>query len=193
MINSPLFESQSFCLAALDEENDAEILSDWTMDLDVAEVFRGNDPPRPMNPAEVKKWIHKSQEAANESGTQFIFAVREKDTDRLIGLITFPWVSWSNSASLLKLVFESKSAIQKYGREIFQVSLQYAFIELNLYRVTVGVAAYREDLLALVKAFGFTQEVCMRALVFREGEYWDYLRMGLVCHEWQNPGKEVQK
>jgi RimJ/RimL family protein N-acetyltransferase len=193
MISTPLFESQTIYLAAMDEEKDAAILSDWTMDLDIADVIRDNDPPRPMNSAELKKWIHKSQEAANEKENQFFFAVREKGSDQLVGLIIFSWTSWSNSTSMLKLVFGSRNTIQKYGREVFQICLQYAFKELNLYRVTLGIAAFRDDLLTLAKEFGFTQEVCMRALVYRDGKYWDYLRMGLICHEWFSPEKEMQK
>ena len=62
--------------------------------------------------------------------------------------------------------------------------LRFAFAELNLFRVTAIVPEYNEAAIALLKKFGFIQEVCRRKSLERDGRRWDLYVFGLLRDEW---------
>jgi len=67
--------------------------------------------------------------------------------------------------------------------------LRFAFAELNLFRVSAMVPEYNEAALALLKKFGFVQEVCRRKALERDGQRWDLYVFGLLSEEWQGQAK----
>jgi len=56
---------------------------------------------------------------------------------------------------------------------------------LNLYRVTAPVQEYNKAGIALVKKFGFVEEVRRRQSLDRDGRRWDLFVFGLLKDEWQ--------
>ena len=64
--------------------------------------------------------------------------------------------------------------------------LRFAFAELNLFRVTAMVPEYNDGAIALLQKFGFTQEVCRRSALERDGRRWDLYVFGLLNEEWRN-------
>ena len=79
-----------------------------------------------------------------------------------------------------------------YGSQALQMLLRFAFAELNLFRVTANVPEYNEAAIALLKKFGFTQEVCRRKALERDGRRWDMYVFGLLRDEWQiSPGRLI--
>ena len=46
-----------------------------------------------------------------------------------------------------------------------------------------------EAALALLKKFGFVQEVCRRKALERDGQRWDLYVFGLLCEEWLGQAK----
>ena len=64
--------------------------------------------------------------------------------------------------------------------------LRFAFAELNLFRVSALVPEYNEGAIALLKKFGFRQEVCRRKSLERDGRRWDLYVFGLLNEEWRN-------
>jgi RimJ/RimL family protein N-acetyltransferase len=64
--------------------------------------------------------------------------------------------------------------------------LRFAFAELNLFRLTADVPAYNEGAIALLKKFGFVEEVRRRQALERDGQRWDMLVFGLLKDDWLN-------
>jgi RimJ/RimL family protein N-acetyltransferase len=52
--------------------------------------------------------------------------------------------------------------------------------------VSAIVPEYNEGAIALLKKFGFVQEVCRRQSLERDGRRWDLLVLGLLNDEWRN-------
>ena len=62
--------------------------------------------------------------------------------------------------------------------------VQYAFLELNLRRVSLGLHAYNERALKSYEKVGFKLEGRMRGEGLRDGVRFDSLWMGILREEW---------
>ena len=55
---------------------------------------------------------------------------------------------------------------------------------MNLFRVTIVIPEYNLAALALVRKFGFLEEVRRRDAILRDGQEFDLLAFGLLRSEW---------
>jgi RimJ/RimL family protein N-acetyltransferase len=62
--------------------------------------------------------------------------------------------------------------------------LRYAFLELNLRRVTLNVFEYNERAIRSYEKAGFRLEGSQRQAIQREGRRWDMVYMGILREEW---------
>lgn len=96
------------------------------------------------------------------------------------------WIEWSNGNGFLRLgIGAAEDRGKGYGTQALRMLLRFAFAELNLFRVTAIVPEYNEAATALLKKSGFTQEVCRRKSLERDGRRWDLYVFGLLSDEWQ--------
>lgn len=184
MITTQLFNGRTLKLCALDPEQDSAAISAWTYDLDLARFFTEDGVPHPLSAFEVKKklagWVKKMAEGDNA----FYFAVRAREGDRLVGLLRFPWVSWPNGTGVVQLLLGDRADWPAFADDLLGLALEYAFLELNLYRVAFGTVEYRADQMRTVEDAGFTLEVRQREMIYREGRAWDTLIYGMTRDEW---------
>jgi len=105
----------------------------------------------------------------------------------LIGRAAVQWIEWANGNGFLRLgIGAAEDRCKSYGSQALRMLLRFAFAELNLFRVSAIVAEYNEGAIALLKKFGFVQEVCRRKSLERDGRRWDLLVFGLLNDEWRN-------
>jgi RimJ/RimL family protein N-acetyltransferase len=64
------------------------------------------------------------------------------------------------------------------------LALNYAFHEMNLYRLGANVLECNERGLAFIRKHGFVDEVRRRQAVYRDGKRWDWVMLGLLRDEW---------
>jgi RimJ/RimL family protein N-acetyltransferase len=175
-----LFEGRRVRLTTPDPEKDAEIESGWTHD---AEYLRLIDfaPARPLAPAAVKKKYERLEKAENK---EFYFAVRALADDRLIGFGHLYWVDLQHGAAMLNLgLGQPADRGQGYGSDALRLLLNYAFDELNLHRVAARTASYNTGGLRFLAHHGFVEEVRNRQAVWRDGQRWDAVTVGLLRTE----------
>jgi len=67
---------------------------------------------------------------------------------------------------------------------MLKLALQYAFTELNLYRVSLGLMDYNPRALRVYEKVGFRLEGRTRGDVQRAGKRHDSLWMGILREEW---------
>lgn len=183
-IQTQLFEGKDIRFGPIDHEKDPAIESKWTHDSDFMRMCE-IEPARPMSPAMLKKKYEKLEKEIEESRNIFYFAVRAREDDRLIGRAVVNRIEWSNGNGWIELAVGSPKDRRKgYGAQAAQMLLRFAFAELNLFRVTARVPEYNEAAIALLKKFGFTEEVRRRQAVDRDGRRWDLLVFGLLKDEW---------
>ncbi len=72
-----------------------------------------------------------------------------------------------------------------YGTDAMQVLLRYAFDELNLHRVSLGVFEYNTRAIRAYEKAGFVVEGRGPQELHRDGRRWDMIFMGILREEWQ--------
>ncbi len=188
-IQTQLFEGKDIRFGPIDQEKDPEIESKWTHDSDFMRMM-DIAPARPMSPAMVKKGYEKLEKQIEENKDQYYFTIRAKEDDRLIGKAIVQWIGWANSNARIQLGIGSVEDRSKgYGTQALGMLLRFAFAELNLFRVSVIVPAYNVAAIALLKKFGFVEEVRRRQSVERDNKRWDMLAFGLLKEDWQSRAK----
>jgi RimJ/RimL family protein N-acetyltransferase len=188
-IQTQLFEGQDVRFGPIDHEKDPEIESKWMHDSEFARMYE-IDPARPMSAAMVKKAYEKLEKEIEEEKNIFYFTIRAKEDDRLIGKALVHRIEWANGNGMIRFGIGASDDRRKgYGRQVLQMLLRFVFAELNLYRVSAAVPEYNEAAIALLKKFGFVEEVRRRQALDRDGRRWDLLVFGLLKDEWQEQAK----
>jgi RimJ/RimL family protein N-acetyltransferase len=182
-MNKSLFEGRLVNLAAYDPDRDAAVEASWTERLCYWRAI-DESPARPLSADRVKK-RHEKTKDAEQKASHFPFALREREGDRLVGLVELRWISWPNRTAWLRLAIGDPADHGKgYGRDALQLILRYAFAELNLNRVAVKVPEYNEAALRFYQQAGFSIEVRQREARQVGGRFFDLLWLGMLQPEW---------
>lgn len=75
---------------------------------------------------------------------------------------------------------------QGIGRDAFELLLNYAFNELNLYRLSLRVFSFNRRAITLYKKLGFKEEGVMREAFYRSGQWHDIHFMGILKREYMS-------
>ncbi len=143
-------------------------------------------PARPMSAAMVKKQYEKLEKQIEENKNQYYFTIRAKEDDRLVGKAIVQWIEWANGNGSIRLGIGAPEDRGKgYGTQAMAMLLRFVFAELNLFRVSAIVPEYNTAAIALLKKYGFVEEVRRRQSVERDNRRWDMLVFGLLNEEWQ--------
>jgi RimJ/RimL family protein N-acetyltransferase len=189
--DAPLFEGQLVRLSAIDPDHDAQIESRWTSDNDYLRMM-GVDLVRPLSPAQVRKNYLDIEKEIDEKGDLFYFAVRRlpeadtNDPDELLGFVKVERIEWSHGVGALSLAIGDPVQRRKgFGSDVLRLILRYAFLELNLYRVSASVPAYNQAAIRLFGKASFKNEARQRESYHWAGKRWDKYYLGLLRGEWE--------
>lgn len=187
-ISTPLFEGALICLTPIDHEKDAEVEAKWTHDAEYLRMLQ-TEPARPMAPTQVKKKYEAIEKEAQESKGLFYFSIRTQpgqpgSDGRLVGFARLYWVEWSHGAARIQLGIGDRNDRRRgYGSEALRLLMQYAFDELNLFRLSGSIPEYNLAALHLFEKAGFVEEARRREAVNRDGRRWGLIHMGLLREE----------
>jgi RimJ/RimL family protein N-acetyltransferase len=130
-------------------------------------------------------WFEKDLERDLTQG--FDFGIRTLVDGRLIGFVALFGLRWSHGDTLVGIgIGEPEDWGKGYGTDAMRVLLRYAFTELGLHRVSLGVFEYNPRAIRSYQKAGFQIEGRERQLLLREGRRWDALMMGILREEWEN-------
>jgi len=191
-IATPLFEGKDIRITAIDPEQDAAVISPLTHNLDFSQWLR-REPARLMSVFELKKHFETFQKKSEESHDRFVYAIRLRAGDRLIGLLTMNWIAWSNGACNFHINIADPADRQSYGPEALKMALAYIFDELNLNRAETYVAEYSLEEMTHCENEGFVQEIRRRQVLYRQGRLWDCFIYGLLREERRGCESEAEK
>ena len=123
---------------------------------------------------------------SKRSATSFPFIVRLLDDDKPIGFVSLHDIEWNNRAGSLAIGFGLPQYRGKgYGSDALALILRFAFWELNLHRVGLDFIDYNAQGRRLYEKLGFVEEGRQRARVYRDGNRWDLVMMGITRPEWE--------
>lgn len=72
-----------------------------------------------------------------------------------------------------------------YGTDAVSTVVRFAFEQMNLNKVSLGVFDFNERARAVYRKCGFTEEGRAREEYFQDGRYWDIVRMGILRREFE--------
>ena len=161
------------------EREDIATFVRWFGDPDVRNFLLIN---RPISKAEEERWFE--NQLQDESSELFAIESSDGQENVHIGNIGLHDINWLHRHAELGIVIGEKNYWSKgYGSDAVRTLLRFAFHEMNLHRVTLRVY---EDNARGIRAYekcGFEHEGRMREAIFRQGRYYDELRMGILDRE----------
>ena len=169
-------------LSAFDPEEMSKVFPRWNSN---SEYFRLlNSSARPMQSSKAAlKWME--EEAGEMSPEGYYFGIRTLAEDKLIGELGLDVVNWPGREAFVGLgIGETEYWSKGYGTDVMNVLLRFAFMEINVRRVSLGVFEYNPRAIHSYEKVGFRHEGSMRRLLKREGRRWDNLFMGILREEW---------
>ena len=177
-----IFTGKLVRLSAFDPEEMSKAFPRWNQNSEYIRLLNASARPMQSSKAELK-WMEKEAEEISPAG--YYFSIRTLAEDKLIGEIGLDVINWSGRDAFVGLgIGETEYWSKGYGTDVMSILLRFAFMEINLRRVTLGVFEYNPRAIRSYEKAGFRHEGRLRRLLNREGRRWDNLFMGILREEW---------
>lgn len=186
-----LLEVQNIRLGSFNHERDPEDEAKWTHDSEFMYKMELK-PMRPLTPEMVKQGYESLEKPIVGETKQFIFAIRDRKDDHLLGKAIVEWIDWSSGNGYLRLGIGShQDRCRGYGTQALELLLHFAFSRLNLFRVTAVILENNTAALALISKFRFQEEVRRKKAIIHNGQEFDLIAFGLLCSEWAEQQSKI--
>lgn len=178
-----LFRGELVRFMAEEPEARAKTEVRWQMDTEfhrLADI----DPAILFSEKRIRQWAEERIEKGFQP-QRYAFSVCTLAEDKLIGFLSL-WVDLVHSEAWVGLGIGERDFWGKgYGTDMMKLCLHYAFTELNMYRVSLGLHAYNERARRSYEKAGFRFEGRTRQDTQHEGIHTDGLWMGILREEWE--------
>mgnify|MGYP001173869309 CR=1 FL=1 len=129
--------------------------------------------------------LEEEYEKLRKSETDIVFAIVDKESDTMIGVIGLYDLSWIPRRAELRIVIGETDFWGKgYGTEATKLVVEYAFEKLNLNKVYLGVNAEHKRAIKVYRTAGFIEEGILRKEQYRNGNYYDVVRLSILREEY---------
>ncbi|MDX1435215.1 MAG: GNAT family protein [Anaerolineales bacterium] len=183
MTENNLFAGKLVRLVAPEPEKIAPLFSRWGRDAEYGRLL-DSDAPRLWSANSIKTWLE--EELEKENAPLSFFMIHTLEDDRPIGFVDLGYRFWQQGNAWVGIGIGDRDDWSKgYGTEAMQLLLAYAFDELNLHRVSLGVFEFNPRARRSYEKAGFKVEGRERAFINRDGRRWDVVIMGILRHEWE--------
>lgn len=129
--------------------------------------------------------LEEEYEKLRKSQKDVVFAIIDKESDNMIGVVGLYDISWIPRHTELRIVIGEKDFWGKgYGTEATKLVVDYAFDKLNLNKVYLGVNTEHKRAIKAYKNAGFIEEAILRKEQYRNSKYYDAVRMSILREEY---------
>ena len=140
--------------------------------------------PRPLTLEQETDWFERAA-AAND---EYVFAIFELATGRLIGNCGLHEIDWPNRRTECGIAIGEKDARGRgYGTEAMRLLLDYAFTVLGMHSVMLTVYEYNPAARRCYEKVGFREIGRRREARWHNGRYWDELHLDILACEFESP------
>lgn len=153
---------------------DISIYHRWRNDI---EVMQFTSPSLDVfSYAETESFVKIITESNNSKG----YIIEEIESNKPIGVTSLINIDYGNrNAECIIDIGEKDYWSKGFGREAFQLLLDFAFNELNLHKVNLRVFSFNERAIKLYQKLGFIEEGKLTEQLYRNGSWHDIVHMGL--------------
>lgn len=184
MLTQNILQGSRLKLAAVSKE-DLTTIAAWYEDSAYSRMFDAT-PAVPKSQIQLEQWL----EGALKAKDSFLFAIRLLEDETLLGYIELDGILWPHQNCWLGIgLGNSEHWGRGFGQESMELALNFAFNELNLYRVQLTVFSYNDRALKLYEKLGFQREGVFREHIQRDGRRYDMILFGLLRREWAERSK----
>lgn len=157
--------------------SDVPLLTRWINDPEVREFVLGIFP---WTEKQEEDWFEK----LGSSEKNIVLCIETKDGVP-IGSMGIHAIDWINRVGTTgALIGEKEYWGRGFGTDAKMSLLDYAFNTLNLRKILSNVIAFNTRSLQYSKHCGYQVEGCRRKQLFKRGEYWDLIELGVFREEW---------
>jgi RimJ/RimL family protein N-acetyltransferase len=181
------FEGNLVRLDPIDCDSESELINSWFED---GEFFRLLDERLTKIPTvdTTKKFIEK----INNEG--FIFGIRTRKELSLIGFVALGNINSSTREAWVGIAIGDRGYQGRgYGADAMNIIVRFAFLELNLNRISLDVFQYNNRGIRSYEKVGFKLEGRERESIYRDGKWWDTLYMGILRKDWEEKRTAVNR
>ncbi|MBP2662832.1 MAG: pseudaminic acid biosynthesis N-acetyl transferase [Firmicutes bacterium] len=119
--------------------------------------------------------------------TRIEFVITVKESEQKIGTIGLSSIDYRNQIAEYGVLLGTKQERGKgYAQEASVAILEYAFSELNLYKIKLKVFTDNMDAVKMYQKLGFVKEGTLRREVYKNGTFKDVTLMAILKDEWVN-------
>jgi len=174
-----IFETQKIALRKMTID-DAELYHDWRNDIEVMHS---------TSPFLDKYHIEETKDFVSHvilgSNTSKSYIIMDKESGMPIGITSLINIDFKNRHAECIIDIGEKNYWGKgFGSEAMTLLLDYAFLEMNLHRVSLRVFSFNSKAIKLYEKLGFKYEGASRQGLFREGVWYDIIHMGMLKNEY---------
>jgi RimJ/RimL family protein N-acetyltransferase len=181
------FEGNLVRLDPIDSDSESELINSWFED---GEFFRLLDERLTKIPTvdTTKEFI----ERINKEG--FIFGIRTRKELSLIGFVALGNINSSTREAWVGIAIGDRGYQGRgYGADAMNIIVRFAFLELNLNRISLDVFEYNNRGIRSYEKVGFKLEGRERESIYRDGKWWDTLYMGILRKDWEEKRTAVNR
>ncbi|MBV6392581.1 MAG: hypothetical protein KPEEDBHJ_01803 [Anaerolineales bacterium] len=171
-------------LAAVDYGEQAKSQARWFRDSELRRLMDGGA-ARLHSVKATEDFIRKEIESLNDA--QHYFSIRSLEDDRLLGDLNLDVIyNWMSRDAFVGIGVNDRNDWGRgYGSDAMKTALRFAFLELNLRRVTLTVFEYNPRAIRSYEKAGFRHEGRLRGALLKDGKRWDMLYMGILYDDWK--------
>jgi len=162
------------------EPSDAERLYRWINDREVTHYLMAR---YPYSLEFEKDWLA-SAAKGNDFG-EVRLAIETKDGVHIGNCGLHRGRPEDRHAELGIMIGDKDYQSNGYGTDAVMTLVRFAFDQMNLNKVSLGVFEFNERALAVYRKCGFVEEGRAREEYFQDGRYWDIVRMGVLRREFE--------
>jgi UDP-4-amino-4,6-dideoxy-N-acetyl-beta-L-altrosamine N-acetyltransferase len=161
-------------------DSDIGSMTAWRNDPEVSKYFFH---PRQVSMEEERRWV----EALRGRKDELLFIIAPAgNSDRPVGSVGFTEIDLENKrAEFGRFLIEPSSRGKGFGSEALFLTLRYAFSDLKLRRLHLEVYEWNASARLLYERFGFKLEGIFREHIYRDGQYQNAARYGLLEPEFR--------
>ncbi|MBC5636250.1 GNAT family N-acetyltransferase [Ornithinibacillus sp. BX22] len=177
---SNLFVSRRVKLRKMEVE-DIELYHTWRNDM---EVMISTNPALDVYSLQETKEFVEGNIVMPHSSKSYI--IEDRESTKAIGITSLINIDLKNrNAECIIDIGEKDYWGKGYGKEALTLLLDYAFLEMNLHRVSLKVFSFNERAIHLYRNIGFKKEGVSRQSIYRKGSWHDTIHMGILQQEYR--------